>query len=379
MGLDDSSSSSSTGRMLADSSAEGAGPLELSELIHGWDVPTATDISLAWMVAVQVFPLRHPAIDFLLLLAVADDAIGLIIIAAAYSDPAHPVQPQWLPMVVGAMIVCFLLRVLPGFFKLHFQTPWYLYLLFGGVMSWIGLLGTQLHPALAFVFVVPFLPAEDLHGGHAHSPLQLFEHRLKDWVDFGLFFFTLANAGVDMSKGPGPLTGIIVTSLVAGKIVGIFGLAYMAHVFKLVPLPSNMFALDLLMVSAIASIGLTVALFISGEAFPQPVLQSEAKFGALLTGMMGIVCFACGKLPCWLKRRRRMRKPMLTQVVDADMIDEYEDDEEDILNAVTLLLEKSMLLRRRRLGAVGAQIDPIAESRTKSAREKWQRASKTVI
>ena len=44
------------------------GPLKLSELTIGWGVPTATDISIAWMVAVQVFPLRHPAIEFLLLL-----------------------------------------------------------------------------------------------------------------------------------------------------------------------------------------------------------------------------------------------------------------------------------------------------------------------
>ncbi|MGB1726574.1 MAG: Na+/H+ antiporter NhaA, partial [Ilumatobacteraceae bacterium] len=40
---------------------------------RGWGVPMATDISLAWMVAVQVFPLRHPAIEFLLLLTCIDD------------------------------------------------------------------------------------------------------------------------------------------------------------------------------------------------------------------------------------------------------------------------------------------------------------------
>jgi NhaA family Na+:H+ antiporter len=38
----------------------------------------------------------HPAIDYLLLLAVADDALGMVIIAIFYTDPSSPVQPQWL-------------------------------------------------------------------------------------------------------------------------------------------------------------------------------------------------------------------------------------------------------------------------------------------
>jgi len=38
-----------------------------------------------------------------------------------------------------------------------------------------------------------------------------------------------------------------------------------------------------------------------------------------------------------------------------------------------------MMLRRRRLGAVGGRIDPVAEHGPRNAREKWQSASKTVI
>ena len=43
-----------------------------------WGVVTATDIPIAWMVARVVFGDGHPAIDYLLLLAVADDALGLV-------------------------------------------------------------------------------------------------------------------------------------------------------------------------------------------------------------------------------------------------------------------------------------------------------------
>ena len=79
--------------------------LGFEELANGWGVPTATDISLAWMVAVQVFPLRHPAIEFLLLLAVADDAIGLGIIAIKYGDPDHPARPEWLLLVLAGVAI----------------------------------------------------------------------------------------------------------------------------------------------------------------------------------------------------------------------------------------------------------------------------------
>ena len=61
-------------------------------LARGWGVPTATDIALAWLVARTVFGKGHPAVNFLLLLAVADDAIGLVIIAVFYGDPVHPAR-----------------------------------------------------------------------------------------------------------------------------------------------------------------------------------------------------------------------------------------------------------------------------------------------
>ena len=44
--------------------------------------------------------------------------------------------------------------------------------------------------------------------------------------------------------------------------------------------------------------GLTVALFVAGEAFQHEKLQGEAKLGALLSGGMGFVCVAVSKLHC---------------------------------------------------------------------------------
>ena len=54
-----------------------------TQLLRGWAVPCATDIAFSYLVAKAIFR-RHPAIPFLLLLAIVDDALGLVILAVFY-------------------------------------------------------------------------------------------------------------------------------------------------------------------------------------------------------------------------------------------------------------------------------------------------------
>ena len=124
---------------------------DFADVAIGWGIPTATDISLAWMVALSAFGHGHAAIDYLLLLAVADDGVGMIIIAAFYGDPANPVKPVYLLITLGAMLAAYGLRRLG-------VIAWWAYVLGPGVASWIGLINAHLHPALALVFVIPFMP-----------------------------------------------------------------------------------------------------------------------------------------------------------------------------------------------------------------------------
>ena len=130
----------------------------LAMVMHGWGVPTATDISLAWMISVLVFGLGHNAIGFLLLLAVVDDGIGLIIIAVFYPDPNNPVQGQWLPLIPAGMLAAYGLRRLK-------VEKWQWYVAVAGPISWFGFLLSHVHPALALVPIVPFLPAHHVHRG----------------------------------------------------------------------------------------------------------------------------------------------------------------------------------------------------------------------
>jgi Na+:H+ antiporter, NhaA family len=275
-----------------------------ASLSKGWGIPTATDIALAWLVARSVFGKGHPAINFLLLLAVADDAIGLGIIAIFYGDPNNPAEPAYLGLVLLGMAIAYGLR------KKDVQS-WIPYVAIGGTVSWIGLMFAHLHPALALVPIIPFLPGPKMDtglfiqtdevdqaelAGHPHgdhSPLHMFEHQLKLFVDFGLFFFAFANAGVELS-GIGPMTWIILGALIIGKTLGITLCGVIGNKIGF-PLPKGMEMKDLVMAGFIAALGLTVALFVAGAAFTEPGMQGQAKMGALFSGFVGIAAIMIGK------------------------------------------------------------------------------------
>lgn len=249
--------------------------------VNGWGIPTATDIALAWLAARLVFGDGHPAISFLLLLAIADDAIGLAIIAIFYPDPSVPAEPLWLFLTVAGMAVAWFLR------KAKTKSYWP-YLLLGGVPSWFGLHEAHLHPALALVFIVPFFPHKRRETKHLfeqdprdRSTLSCFEHDWKIIVDFGLFMFGLANAGVGFS-GFGTVTWLVFISLLAGKALGIFSFGFLGRKLGF-PLPNGMKKRELLVAGVIAGIGFTVALFVAGEAFTEPQIQGAAKMGAMLS------------------------------------------------------------------------------------------------
>ncbi|OEF99343.1 sodium:proton antiporter [Vulcanibacillus modesticaldus] len=263
------------------------------EYANGWGIPTATDIALAWLVARFVFGEKHPAVSFLLLLAIADDAIGLIIIALFYPDPLSPVEPMWLLLTLAGVIVAFIMR------KAGVKSYWP-YLIFGGTLSWLGLHNAHLHPSLALVFIIPFLPHAKKETAHLfeesedHSTLSRFEHEWKIFVDFGLFMFGLANAGVEFSE-VGVLTWIVFISLLLGKTLGIFSMGFLAEKLGF-PLPNGMGKKELILAGVIAGLGLTVALFVAGAAFTDFTIQGAAKMGALFSAAVAVIALILGRI-----------------------------------------------------------------------------------
>ena len=280
---------------------------KFSDISEGWAIPTATDIALAWLVARLVFGRGHPAVNFLLLLAVADDAIGLGIIAVFYPDPDIPVTPAWLLLTAAGVAVALAMRRMR-------ITTWLPYIAIGGALSWVGLAKSGVEPALALVAIVPFLPGPKVapqqvaHAGShqsapgnastevhpdGHSPLEQFEHRFKGIVDFGLFFFAFANAGASFSSID-EVTAIVLISLIAGKMIGISLFSALA-VRGGFPLPTGMDLRHLAVAGLIAGLGLTVALFVAEKAFPDSPFLEPAKIGAVLSGSVALLAFILGR------------------------------------------------------------------------------------
>ena len=121
---------------------------------------------------------------------------------------------------------------------------------------------------------------EDFHNSTMHG----FEHGLKRFMVFVvLFLFACANAGVTIKTSPGPLALTISASLLFGKFFGILFMANLSHYF-IAPCPPGVNFKDLVVIGLIAAIGMTIALFISVEAFNScPQLEADAKLGSLFS------------------------------------------------------------------------------------------------
>jgi NhaA family Na+:H+ antiporter len=263
------------------------------ELSRGWAIPCATDIAFSYLVARLVFGKGHPAIPFLLLLAIADDAAGLIILAVFY--PTGEMHLVLFLVSVGGAIL-FNIFILKKWLKV---SNFWMYLVIAGPLSWYGFFMGGIHPALALVPIIPTLP-------HAHSdigffeameddtkkdPLNRFEHWWKNPVELILMLFGFANAGVAFSA-MGLATGLITFGLIIGKPLGIVLLTLLAvKLFKL-EMPTGMNYRDLTVLGIMAGIGFTVALFVATVAFPPGDILDSAKMGALFSFFASLLAFA---------------------------------------------------------------------------------------
>jgi Na+:H+ antiporter, NhaA family len=266
--------------------------LDRPNLERGWAIPCATDIAFSYLAARVVFGPKHPAIPFLLLLAIADDALGLLIIAAFY--PTGPLR-------VAEFAVGLAAALLIGWW-LHSRRvlSFWPYIILAGTVSWIAFYRGGIHPALALVPIVPFMP----HVGRArglfvdapsrHDTLNEFERWWKRPVDGLLFFFGLANAGVAVGNA-GAGTWLVLMAILVGKPVGILAATVITVAFGL-QRPRGVTWRDLTVVGITAGIGFTVALFFATAAFPYGRLLDETKLGALLSLSAALLALVAAKI-----------------------------------------------------------------------------------
>ncbi|MGB8817011.1 MAG: Na+/H+ antiporter NhaA [Rhizobiaceae bacterium] len=278
---------------------------------RGWAIPTATDIAFSYLAGRMVFGAGHPAIKFLLLLAIADDAGGLLILAVFY--PTGVLAPAWLLLSLAASFAAYALASwLPRRLDRGNQKrPWSTWArgrlsfwpyLFAGVLSWYAFYRAGIHPALGLIPVVPAIPHADRpYGIFAEEEsgqkdlLNFIQHGLKYPVEALLFFFGLVNAGVVLSAISEP-TWLVFFGLLIGKPVGIFLFGLFAAKALGLGLPKGMRTSDLFVLGCVAGIGFTVALFVATVAFPPGAIQDAAKMGALFSFASAVAAVVAGKL-----------------------------------------------------------------------------------
>jgi NhaA family Na+:H+ antiporter len=264
-----------------------------AELVRGWAIPCATDIAFSAMIARLVFPAAHPAIPFLLLLAIADDALGLLVLAVFY-----PTGNLSLVALVGLMSAAMLSAI--WLRRRRVQSFW-AYVVGPGSLSWAALHLGGLHPALALVPIVPFMPHSprdlglfDPREDERPDTLNRFEHWWATPVQFVLLFFGLANAGVPFGQiGPG--TYYVLAGLILGKPIGILLLSKAAQLAG-ATLPPAVGTRQLVVVGVVASIGFTVSLFFATAAFPSGQALAETKMGALLSFIAAPLAIVLAKM-----------------------------------------------------------------------------------
>ncbi len=278
---------------------------------RGWAIPTATDIAFSYLVGRMVFGARHPAIGFLLLLAIADDAGGLAILAVFY--PSGEVAPAWLLLSLAAAVgvwfgANWLPRRLDGGRAGRPVSSWvrrYLgawpYVV-AGALSWYGFYLAGLHPALGLLPIVPAIPHSEHdfgifaeHERYSTDLLNSIEHALKIPVQIVLMGFGLVNAGVEFGAISAP-TWLVVAGLVIGKPLGITLFGWFAARGLGLGLPQGMALRDLPLVGIVAAIGFTVALFVAAVAFPAGEVQDAAKMGALFSLGSAVLAIVAARL-----------------------------------------------------------------------------------
>ncbi|MDP9070047.1 MAG: Na+/H+ antiporter NhaA [Actinomycetota bacterium] len=299
------------------------------EASAGWGIPMATDIAFALGV-VSLLGSRVPGSlkVFLLTLAIVDDIGAIGVIAVFYSEGI-----TWTALAVAAA----LLGVLAALRKARVRSIVPFAIVGAGV--WLAVFESGVHATIAGVALGLLAPARPMTAegvarewaldlGHDPSPDDLrvmtevartslsvaerLEHHLHPWVSFLIVpLFALANAGVRLDSGAladaaTSRVGVgIVLGLVVGKLVGVSGFTWLAVRLGLGVLPTGVGWAHVVGIAAVAGIGFTVSLFVTGLAFERAALQATAKIAILAASLVASVL---GVALLWRASRRAAQR-----------------------------------------------------------------------
>lgn len=283
----------------------------------GWGIPMATDIAFSIGILSLIGKRVPLALKvFLVAFAIVDDIGAVMVIALFYSQDI-----LW-NMILLSMGF-FVILIISNLFNVR-SIMWYVFI---GIVIWILFLKSGIHPTLAGIMVAFTIPSnrklkfadfvektkhqldifcrgdckDRLTLSHiqlesidnmqdsisrVQSPLQSLEHLLHPFVIYIIMpVFAFANAGIELGAGEvSILSGVsisIMVSLIAGKIMGIFGFTWLMIKLKIGSLPEHVNLRMIFGAAMIGAVGFTMSLFISNLAFEGAGLLNNAKIGIL--------------------------------------------------------------------------------------------------
>lgn len=290
----------------------------------GWGIPMATDIAFA-ISALVLLGKRIPAalVTFLVALAIVDDLGAVLVIALFYTE-----QINMLPL--GLAGVSFLILILFNRFGIHMVLPYFIV----GLFMWFFMLESGVHATIAGVIAALTIPSKpkqapagftkntrhllDEYDNYPVATDHMMHERqkaillnIKDRIDavgtpaarleHGLHLpvaliviplFALANAGIAIDFNSisttivEPVSLGIIMGLILGKVIGIFGVSYLAIKLKIATLPQGSTMSQIFGVSFLGGIGFTMSIFVAELAFLNtPELIFQAKIGILAASL----------------------------------------------------------------------------------------------
>jgi NhaA family Na+:H+ antiporter len=296
----------------------------------GWGIPMATDIAFA-ISALVLLGKRVPTtlVTFLVALAIVDDLGAVLVIAIFYTDTIH-----MLPLLLAGG--SFLVLVAFNRFGIHMILPYFVV----GLLMWFFMLESGVHATIAGVIAAMAIPSKpklnplnfsestrellndydkykvcEDHTMHENQKAIL--QNIKDKIDsIGtpaarlendlhlmvalviIPLFALANAGIAIDFGSigstivEPVSLGIIAGLVLGKVLGVFGVSWLAIKLGIARLPEGSTMSQIFGVAFLAGIGFTMSIFVADLAFVNsPELVFQAKVGilsaSLFAGLFG--------------------------------------------------------------------------------------------
>jgi NhaA family Na+:H+ antiporter len=240
----------------------------------------------------------------LLALAVIDDLGAIVVIAVFYSGT---IDATALAAAAIGIATCVVLR--------RARVDWPPIYAALAIATWYATYRSGVHATIAGVALAFTTPttrlapadlarrwAQDLSdeptAGEIHqmtiiaresvSPAEHLEELLHPATSFVVLpVFALANAGVELrsdmlsSRGAATVAVAVAVGLVAGKLLGILGGAWLGLRLRVAALPADLRWTNLAGAAALGGIGFTVSLFIAGLAFTDPALADAAKLAIL--------------------------------------------------------------------------------------------------